>query len=86
MTQLIINNIDDTVTKRLRARAAEHGRSVEEEARAILLDVVGPIPPSALPSGLGTRITKHFHGIGLSEQEATAFELHGEEIKPAEFD
>jgi plasmid stability protein len=83
MTQLIINNIDDSVTNRLRARAAEHGRSVEEEARAILHDVVGPIP---LPAELGTRITRRFHGIGLSDQEAAAFELHGEEIKPAEFD
>jgi plasmid stability protein len=86
MTQLIINNIDDNVTKRLRARAADHGRSVEEEARAILHDAVGPTLPPAPPSGLGTRITKRFHGIGLSEQEAAAFELHGEEIKPAEFD
>lgn len=86
MTQLIINNIDDDITKRLRARAAEHGRSVEEEARAILRDVVGPIQPLALPSRLGTRITERFHGIGLNEQEAAAFELHGEEIKPAEFD
>jgi plasmid stability protein len=86
MTQLIINNIDDSVTNRLRARAAEHGRSVEEEARAILHDVVGPIPLPAPPSELGTRITRRFHGIGLSDQEAAAFELHGEEIKPAEFD
>ncbi|MBM3576801.1 MAG: toxin-antitoxin system [Alphaproteobacteria bacterium] len=86
MTQLIINNIDDNITKGLQARAAEHGRTVEEEARAILGDAVRPAPAAALPSGLGTRITKRFQGIGLSEQEAAAFELHGEEIKPAEFD
>lgn len=86
MTQLIINNIDENVTKRLRARAAEHGRTVEEEARAILRDAVGPTLGPALPSALGTRITKRFQGIGLSEQEAGAFELHDEEIKPAEFD
>ncbi|CCJ08762.1 Toxin-antitoxin system/ Plasmid stability protein [Methylocystis sp. SC2] len=86
MSQLIINNIDDTVSKHLRARAAEHGRSVEEEARAIIQDVVGLFPPPALPSGLGTRITTRFHEIGLSEREAAAFELPGEEIKPAEFD
>lgn len=33
---MTIRNIDDSLKKRLRLRAAQHGRSMEEEARDIL--------------------------------------------------
>ncbi|MXX86421.1 MAG: plasmid stabilization protein [Acidobacteria bacterium] len=36
MASLSIRNLDETTKKRLRVRAAENGRSMEEEARAIL--------------------------------------------------
>ncbi len=36
MTQLTIRNIDDKLKKALRVRAAENGRSMEEEVRQIL--------------------------------------------------
>ena len=36
MASLTIRNLDDGVKRRLRIRAAEHGRSMEEEAREIL--------------------------------------------------
>ena len=36
MGSLLIRNLDDRLKARLRVRAAEHGRSMEEEARAIL--------------------------------------------------
>lgn len=36
-----IGNLDDDVKHRLRVRAAEHGRSMEEEARDMLRQVVG---------------------------------------------
>lgn len=36
MASMTIRNIDDTLKSRLRIRAAEHGRSMEEEARHIL--------------------------------------------------
>ena len=36
---ITIRNLDDDVKRRLRVRAAEHGRSMEEEAREILLAV-----------------------------------------------
>jgi len=36
MASILIRNLDDTVKTRLRRRAAEHGRSMEEEARDIL--------------------------------------------------
>ena len=36
MTTMTIRNIDEPLKLRLRIRAAEHGRSMEEEARDIL--------------------------------------------------
>ena len=41
MASITIRNLDDGVKSRLRIRAAEHGRSMEEEARLILRDAVG---------------------------------------------
>lgn len=41
MASLTIRNLDDSLKTRLRARAAHHGRSIEEEARQILRDALG---------------------------------------------
>jgi plasmid stability protein len=38
MVTLTIRNVDEQTHKRLRLRAAEHGRSVEEEVRRILAE------------------------------------------------
>jgi plasmid stability protein len=38
MASITIRNLDDDLKKRLRIRAAEHGRSMEDEARQILRD------------------------------------------------
>ncbi len=40
MANITIRNLDDDVKTRLRVRAAEHNRSMEEEVRIILRDVV----------------------------------------------
>ena len=40
MASITIRNLDDEVKTRLRVRAAEHHRSMEEEVRVILRDVV----------------------------------------------
>lgn len=40
MAALSIRGLDDDVRDRLRVRAARHGRSMEAEARAILVDAV----------------------------------------------
>ena len=40
MASITIRNLDDDVKTRLRVRAAEHHRSMEEEARLILRDAV----------------------------------------------
>ena len=41
MASITIRNLDDDVKTRLRVRAAEHHRSMEEEARQILREAVG---------------------------------------------
>lgn len=46
MASITIRNLDDEVEMRLRVRAAEHHRSMEEEARMILHQAVGPRPSS----------------------------------------
>lgn len=62
MAALTIRSIDDSLKSRLRVRAAQHGRSMEEEARRILAqalqDAESPVQM------LGTRLHKHFAGLG----------------------
>jgi plasmid stability protein len=36
VAQLIVRNVDDDLVRRLKRRAAEHGRSAEEEHRHLL--------------------------------------------------
>ena len=40
MASITVRNLDDNVRTRLRVRAAEHNRSMEEEVRIILRDAV----------------------------------------------
>ena len=44
MASITIRNLDDTVKAQLRVRAADNGRSMEEEARLILREAVGNKP------------------------------------------
>lgn len=62
MASITIRNLDDDVKTRLRVRAAENGRSMEEEARVILCEAVGreEIPAK----GLGTAIHERFKPFG----------------------
>ena len=66
MASITIRNLDDDVKRRLRVRAAEHGRSMEEEAREILREVVGR--PTA-PTNLGQAIHRRFMALGGVELE-----------------
>lgn len=43
MATLLIRNLSDDVRNKLRVRAAERGRSMEEEARTIIADAVDDI-------------------------------------------
>lgn len=48
MTAISVRNLDSEVKARLRVRAAEHGRSMEAEIRAILTDAVAERRPAGL--------------------------------------
>ncbi len=61
MASITIRNLDDTIKQRLRMRAAEHGRSMEEEARDILRRAVGR---SSAHANLGTAIQQRFAALG----------------------
>ena len=69
MATLTIRGIDDDLRARLRLRAAEHGRSMEAEVRAILKESLARPRPS---SGLGSRIHLRFTIAGNVELEAPA--------------
>ena len=83
MAQLVVRNLDEEVKAKLRRRATAHGRSMEEEVRAILRDAVKEEARSK--GGLGTRIAARFAGIGLREGEEIE-EFRGYTIKPPNFD
>ena len=72
MGTLTIRRLDDFVKARLRIRAAEHGRSMEEEVREILQAAVSTEGEPA--EGLFTAIRRHMaeagiDGIDLPEPE-----------------
>lgn len=57
MASITIRNLDQTLKGRLRIRAAEHGRSMEEEVRAILKAAVdAPVPSENLASAICSRM------------------------------
>jgi plasmid stability protein len=66
---LSIRDLDDEVRDRLRVRAAQHGRSMEAEVRAILADAVGV---SAGPTGLAQAILARFGDLGGVELDLPA--------------
>ncbi len=62
MASITIRNLDDGVKRALRIRAAERGRSMEEEARTILREAVAA---GAGPErGLGTELRDLFEPFG----------------------
>ena len=81
MASITIRNLDDDVKTGLRKRAAGHGRSMEEEVRMILREVVGrEIVPE---KGLGTAIHQLFKPHGGVELELPPRERMSE---PLSFD
>lgn len=67
MANLTIRNLDDSVKLRLRVQAAQHGRSMEEEARTILSAALPETPRRT--EGLGTAIRRRFAPLGGMELE-----------------
>jgi antitoxin FitA len=68
MASMTIRNLDDSLKRRLRLRAAQHGRSMEDEAREILRQALaeGETPPP----DLATALRRRFAPLGDVELEA----------------
>ena len=67
MASITVRNLDEELQRRLRIRAAENGRSMEQEARAILR---AALDEDAVPTKkLGTAIHKLFKPFGGGELE-----------------
>ena len=79
MASMTIRNLDDSLKRRLRIRAAEHGKSMEEEAREILRSALSQEDPPS--SSLSTRISRRFAEVGGVEFQIPEREPPGQSIK-----
>lgn len=61
MAAITVRNLDDHVKQRLRVRAAKHGRSMEAEVRAILVEVVAE---DEVPKNILERLHERFAELG----------------------
>ena len=66
LAAISVRNLDDHVKERLRIRAARHGRSMESEIRAILIEAVGEPKDT---DGLFETMLDRFGEIGGVELE-----------------
>jgi plasmid stability protein len=67
MASIMIRNLDDGLKSKLRIRAAQHGRSMEEEARHILRSALtGEVPA---PTNLYAAIRRRIDSLGGAELE-----------------
>jgi plasmid stability protein len=80
MAQLLVRHIEPAVKEALQRRARRHGRSMEEEVRQILRQVVQAESPVSASEGLGSRIAALFADVEL---EQPIPEWRGEEALPA---
>lgn len=62
MSTITIRRLEESVKTRLRVRAAEHGRSMEEEARAILKSGLDSAEPAE--QNLAASIHERFARLG----------------------
>jgi plasmid stability protein len=81
VAQVIVRDLEDDVRARLKRRAAQHKRSMEEEIRHILRNAV---KEQNRPVGkLGSRIAARFAKVGLGAELA---ESRGGAPRPIAFD
>lgn len=66
MASITIRDLSDDLKQRLRVQAAEHGRSIEEEARAILR---AALTEDTHPVNLAQAIRARFASLGGVELE-----------------
>ncbi|MDE2927380.1 MAG: plasmid stabilization protein [Acidobacteriota bacterium] len=67
MASITIRNLQDGLKRRLRIRAAYHGRSMEEEVRQILNNVLAQ--ELSAPVNLASAIRSRFAPLGGAELE-----------------
>ena len=72
MADVSIRNLDDRVRERLRVRAAAHGRSMEAEMRAILVEAVQEPGDDEGPLSALVASARALGGIDLDLQVRTA--------------
>lgn len=80
MAGITIRDLDAETKERLRIRAARHGRSMEEEVRAILRSTLAE--SESPPLRLGTAIHDRFRALGGVELELPPREPMREPPKP----
>lgn len=70
MASITIRNVEDELKRRLKVRAAVHRRSMEAEARDILQDALGLLPPAVAPGNLYEAIRAIVEPLGGIELES----------------
>lgn len=65
MAALTIRNVDDALKTQLRIRAAQHGVSMEEEARRILRDALARAGNA--PAPMGQRLLSRFGEVASTD-------------------
>ena len=97
MARLLLDNLEDDLTLKLAQRAAEHERSVEDEARDILRAAVGGGAKAEPGSdaqrdqaqqapGLGTQIATLFASVDHEGEDFVIEELRGGPPRTVRFD
>jgi plasmid stability protein len=81
MAQFVVRNLEEDVAKKLKQRAKQHARSMEDEVRHILRTAVRQRPEPV--QKLGTKIAGRFRGSGLKTDLP---EVRGTHAIAAEFD
>ena len=80
MASITIRNLDEKIKARLRVRAAQHGRSMEEEARTLLRAALAA--DAAEASNLSDAIRARFRRLGGVELRLPAREPMREPPRP----
>jgi plasmid stability protein len=81
MATITIRNLDDRTKSRLRLRAAQHSRSMEEEARTILRNALAAEAPNA--PDLAAAIAARFRALGGVELDIPPREAIRKPPRPA---
>lgn len=69
MTDITITDIDDDLRQRLKQRAAQHGQSMQAEARDILRDALSTEPSAVGPGNIAEAIRAIVEPLGGVELE-----------------